>query len=84
LLRPAVLFGKVGAEHPQLGHFWNELFRESSFYVAVADDGENFFIDERAYRVSNGALLLGEHGIEIVEIGCHGGKITRQGAGRFP
>ena len=64
----AVLFGKIRAEDAQLGHLRNDLFRESSFDVAVADDGKDFFVDERADAVANGALFFGEHGIDVVEI----------------
>ncbi len=64
----AILLRQIGAEHPELRHLRDELFRKASFYVAVADDGHDLFIDEGANRVANGALLFGEGGVDVVEI----------------
>src|SRR5205809_686470 len=53
----AVFLRQIGAKHPQLRHLRNQLFRKSSVYVAIADDGENLLIDEGSYGIADRALL---------------------------
>ena len=71
----AILFRQIGAEQPELCHLRNELFRKFSLYVAVADDGQDFFIDESVDGVTDGALFLREDAVDVVEVG-HAGKLA--------
>ena len=64
----AVLLGQVGAEHAELGHLRDQLLREASLDVALADDRQHVLVDEGADGVADGALFLGEERVEPVEV----------------
>ncbi len=64
----SVLLREIGAEDAERRHFGHELLREFSFDVAVADDREHALVDETPDAVADGALFLGELGINRKEI----------------
>jgi len=75
----AVLLGEVSPEEPQLGHARDQLLRELALDVRIADDGEQVFIHPGPDGVPDGALLLGEQGVESKEV--HAGELGCSGCG---
>jgi hypothetical protein len=56
----AVLFGNGGAEQAEAGDFRNQFLGETPLIEAVANDRQDFFVDETADGVLDHALFVSE------------------------
>ena len=77
----AVFLGQIGAQHAQLRHLGHELVGEATLHIALADNGEYAFVYELADGVANGALLFGEGGIDVEQVGGVRLKLYRRQRG---
>ena len=64
----AVLLGEIGAEVAVLAHLGDELAREAAVDVGLTDDRQDFFVDEGADGVADGAFLFGEGGVDVEQV----------------
>ncbi len=73
--RAPVLLRQIGAKQSELRHRRHDLTRKTAVHVALADHGQHALIDEPAHALANGALLFGQHAVDVEEVSCHGGEV---------